>query len=297
MPRSASAGPAPFRLSEYGSASAHSGNQVQLPSGGGHLIGLSDCTLPDAALPHRPDRHSSAHYDETDRAKRQRQADPTPGLVLDSQISAWQQQSQLHGQQRRTHNSLAVPAGFEMHASQLRTSEDNLHRQSDHMQCQQDTPAMHGSLAATSSQLQSQPAQGGPLHHAAWRPQQHSASWQHPAYQDATLISLRHPALKPKQGLHAPPRSFNVPAAHSMQPSANGAAANGLHHPNSSTTGGMQQRSANMPSGYTLVKTRNSVHADDDTSSPRVAQPGSWRMPESKRQVSVNALARTPLGT
>ena len=286
MPRSASAGPAPVRLSEYGSASAHSGNHL---SGGGHLTGLSDCTLPDAALPHRPDRHSSAHYDETDKAKRQRQADPMPGLVLDSQISAWQQQSQLHGQQRMTHNSLAMPVGFGIHASQLRTSAHNLHRQSDHMQCQQDTPAMHGSCAATSSPLQSQPVQGGPLHHGAWRPQQQSASWQHPAYQDAT----RHPALKPKQ----PPRSFNVPAAHSVQPSANGAAANGLHHPNSSTTSGMQQQSASMPSGFTLVRTRNSVHADDDTSSPRVVQPRSWRMPESKRQVSVNALARTPLGT
>ena len=39
------------------------------------------------------------------------------------------------------------------------------------------------------------------------------------------------------------------------------------------------------------------MHANDDAAPLKVAGPGSWRMPESKRQVSVNALARTPFGS
>lgn len=91
-----------------------------------------------------------------------------------------------------------------------------------------------------------------------------------------------------------PVRSFQVPPPHSMHVTPDNLAKADKHRQaDGSSANGLQQQGASAP----WLSTNGSVVNDEDAFRCKLTGSGGWRMPESKRQVSVNALARTPFGT
>ena len=94
---------------------------------------------------------------------------------------------------------------------------------------------------------------------------------------------------------HLPVRSFHVSPMHSTHISPGSYANAHKHHcqASGSSANGLQRQAASAP----WLSTNGSVVDDEDAFKYKLTSSAGWHMPESKRQVSVNALARTPFGT
>ncbi|KAL0031840.1 hypothetical protein WJX79_010686 [Trebouxia sp. C0005] len=123
-----------------------------------------------------------------------------------------------------------------------------------------------------------------------WNPQRVSSSFQGVPNPHAGLGNSNQ-ASKPK---HALGKFANLPAAHSLHPSDHAASDSSQQQQRAHSR---SQKPGSRPAAWPSVNGHASMHANDDAAPLKVAGPGSWRMPESKRQVSVNALARTPFGS
>ena len=214
--------------------------------------------------------------------------------------TGWQQlqQTQTRGLPKQTLDGMATAAGLDGHVAPSRqlTSgslglSHSLHSQhADQSQVQPDRRSMHGSAAAGLTHKPSHVLQASSGQQPTWNSQQGSSSVQGVRNPNAGPGNPNQ-ALKPK---HALGRFANLPAAHSLHPSDH--AASGLsqqqQHAHSRS-----QKPGSRPAAWPSVNGHASMHANDDDAPLKVAGPGSWRMPESKRQVSVNALARTPFGS
>ena len=193
---------------------------------------------------------------------------------------------------------MATAAGLEGHVApsrqltsgNLRLSHSLHSQHAIQSQVQPDRRSMHGSAVAGLTQVPSQVVQALPGQQPIWNPQQGSSSFQGVHNPHAGLGNLNQ-SSEPK---HAVGRFVNLTAAHSLHPPDQ--AASGLSQQPQRTPSRSQQPGS-RPAAWPSVNGHASVHANDDAAPLKVAGPGSWRMPESKRQVSVNALARTPFGS
>jgi len=274
--------------------------RLQSASGCAQLDALSETLRPGSALSQQPDRHPPRGGDMSQATKWPKQAGSSQASATARETGRQQlQQTRMHGQPKQTLDGMATAAGLDGHVAPSRqlTSGNlglnhSLHSQhANHSQVQPDRCSMHGSAAAGLSQVPSQVMQASPRQQPTWNPQQGSSNFQGVHNPHAGLGNPLNQASKPK---HALARFVNLPAGHSLQPPDH--AASGLSQ--------QQQRAHNRshqpgsgPAAWPSVNGHASVHANDDAASLKLAGPGSWRIPESKRQVSVNALARTPFGS
>ncbi|DBB06515.1 hypothetical protein WJX77_008481 [Trebouxia sp. C0004] len=293
--RSPSVAAQPQTLSKDGTSLAHTVGRVQSASGCAQLDALSETLRPGIPLSQQPDRHPPRGEDESQATKWQKQASSTQASDTASGTGRQQlQQTRMHGQPRQTLDGMAAAAGLAGHVAPSRqlTSESlgfshSLHNQhAKQLQVQTDRRSMHGSAAAGLTQVPSEVLQASPWQQPTWNPQQGSSSFQGVHNPHAGLCNPNQ-ASKPK---HALGRFVNLPAAHSLH--SLDQAASGL----SQQPQRAQSRSQQPGSRPAVWPSVNGHASNDDGASLKVAGPGSWRMPESKRQVSVNALARTPFG-
>ncbi len=273
--------------------------RLQSASGCAQLDALSETLRPGTALSQQPDRHPPRGGDMSQAPKRQKQANSAQASDTASE-TGWQQlqQTQMRGHLKQTLDGMATAAGLDGHVAPSRqlTSgslgvSHSLHSQhATQLQVQPDRRSMHGSAAAGLTQMPSQVVQASPGQQPTWNPQQVSSSFQGVPNPHAGLGNPNQ-ASKPK---HALGRFANLAAAHSLHPSDHAAA--GLSQ-QQQRAHSRSQKPGSRPAAWPSVNGHASVHANDDAAPLKVAGPGSWRMPESKRQVSVNALARTPFGS
>ena len=231
--------------------------------------------------------------------KRQKQASLAQASDTASETD-WQQlqQTQICGHPKQTVDGMATTAGLDGHVAPSRQLasgslglSQSLHSQhAIQSQVQPDRRSMHGSAAAGFTHMPSQGVQALPGRQPTWNPQQSSSSFQGVPNPNAGPGNLNQTS-KPK---HALGRLANLPAAHSLHPSDH--AASGLSQ-QQQRAHSRSQKPIGRPAAWPSVNGHASMHANDDDAPLKVAGPGSWRMPESKRQVSVNALARTPFGS
>ena len=124
----------------------------------------------------------------------------------------------------------------------------------------------------------------------------------------AQLPPMRHsqqPSLQNAAGVHTHSqpgqphvRSFQVPAPHSMHASARSSAnSDGQQRQIKPTSKPSLQHGASVAAWPRVDGVDTFLTEEVDPFNFRVASSGGWRMPESKRQVSVNALSRTSFGT
>lgn len=282
------------------SSSAGHADRAQAASGTAELDGLSRTVPPGGATSHQSERHLQGVGDVSHTAQQPRPA--RLGQVSDLQSAPGRQHldpPQVHGQHRQALNSLASPAGLHGHAplSRQTASAHRGHSQGlqtrdvGQLQSQPATVPTHGSTAARPNQLQPPETQGIPRQHCAWRLQPGSASLQG-GINSSDSHSNPYSATKPK---HPASRSINLPAANDVHPPANGAAGMHQKQQQQQLVHTRHHQPSNDGAAWPSVKGR--VRADEGTMAVKVAGPGSWRMPESRRQVSVNALARMPSHT
>ncbi len=276
-------------------------SRLQSASGCAQLDALSETLRPGTALSQQPDRDPPPPRggDLSQATKRQKQA----SLAQASDTAAetgWQQlqQTQMRGHPKQTLDGMATAAGLNGHVAPSRQLASgslglshSLHSQhAIQSQVQPDRRSMHDRAAAGLTQMPSQVVQASSGQQPTWNPQQGSSSFPGVHNPHAGVGNLNQ-ASKPQ---HALGRFANLPAAHSLHPSDH--AASGLsqqqQHAHSRS-----QKPGSRPAAWPSANGHASVHANDDAAPLKVAGPGSWRMPESKRQVSVNALARTPFGS
>ena len=304
------------------SAGSSSGNHASIPSqtdGGAHLasgyphLSRASGHLAGCAQAQQAERRLQQHREMPQTTQWQRQPVSSQDTVHDTRINLQQQQQQqhrFHGQQRQTLNRIAEPAGLDVHAAHPRQSSSeqmgrshSVHSQSGQLAAQlpslQGRLSMHHKSAAEPSHPQSQPAQLPLSYQSALRQQQASAAWQTAGYTDAAHSVPHSSVTKPRHVVHPPARFLNLAATQSMQPSASGAGGVSQQQQQASciTANGLQQQPSSMPVAWSSANGHGFVPGDDDMPGYRVAGPGTWRMPESKRQVSMNALARTSYGT
>ncbi|KAA6423814.1 MAG: hypothetical protein FRX49_06385 [Trebouxia sp. A1-2] len=290
--RSPSVAAQPQILSKDGTSSGPTVGRRQSASGCAQLDALSETLLSGGALSQQPDRHPPRGGDMSQANKWQKQASLSQSSGTAFEIGRQKlQQTQMHGPPKQTLDDMATAAGLDGHVAPSRqlTSgsmglSHSLHSQhAVQSQLQPDRRSTHGSAAADLTQMPSQVVQASPGQQPTWNPQRVSSSFQGVPNPHAGLGNSNQ-ASKPK---HALGKFANLPAAHSLHPSDHAASDSSQQQQRAHSR---SQKPGSRPAAWPSVNGHASMHANDDAAPLKVAGPGSWRMPESKRQEPVQTL-------
>ena len=207
-------------------------------------------------------------------AKRQKQAAKAQHDATENAPDLWQLQQQPprstgYGQGRMA--ELPQPG---RHASQ---SNHTVHSSNQHVNGQHadHSEAWHSMPHSSAAHAQRQTVRRALSGQPAWNPGPPSS------YQMQQLAAHTH--------RHSQPNDAPQPAQTMLPP------ANGMHQQHNQPSS-FNQRPAHVPHVWSPVNGFRPVNSSGDTAAHR-ARPGGWHMPESKRQVSVNALARSAYGS
>lgn len=214
-------------------------------------------------------------------AKRLKQASSAPDGTAEGPHDLWQHKPDTSGQLQSNQSNAAQPSALHRHPIQSSHLGHNPAQNGHHA---------HAEGMLHDSSINSSAAYPRIQHHNARQTLPSQPAWSRiPSSDHHAQPGQIQRLQQPPASSHRSKQPVNAVAAGRMSlPYANGAAVTHLS--------GHAQHQSHVPTMWSPVNGYRTMHGSEGASAHR-ARSGGWHMPDSKRQVSVNALARSSYGS